>query len=284
MHHLKAHASGAQVGSEGRIQEAIDTTVYEDGIIDVAPGAYSETATHRDPPGLSAASERQFGRSSRTPSPASPSSGVTDADVPVSLTPMGTGRHHHPRHQQLRAVRDFVAGDDTTVQGLEIGANAADSGTRPSRSSPTASHSCDSFLNDDAGAIYFGDLDRASVTSRIATYHVDGNRFAADNGSPSPMGPATGIRGTARQPDHHAATCSTALRLGGASASAVRAARRGIVYPVGGATISGNDFGPADINIRATGIYDESEFHWTDWRNDNTFARLVWVGSGPRMS
>ncbi len=48
-------------------------------------------------------------------------------------------------------------------------------------------------------------------------------------------------------------------------------------YPVGGATISGNDFGPADINIRATGIYDESEFHWTDWRTDNTFARLVWV-------
>ncbi len=70
--------------------------------------------------------------------------------------------------------------------------------------------------------------------------------------SPSPMARATGIlptspTGRSRNNEFVGAPIDS-----GTSASAAQGGQPWYVYPVGGATITGNDFGPADINIRAT--------------------------------
>ena len=176
---LKVHASGAQLGTEGRIQEGIDTTVT-DGTIDVAPGAYSETATHRDPALDTATPGYQFGLFFPNAKTGITVRGVTGADAPITDPNATQAVVTTNATNNFGYSGIFVAGDHTTIQGLEIGTNSPSSDKTFEVIADDFSF-LDSFLNDLAGAIYFGDWTDASVTSRIATYHIDGNRFAADN-------------------------------------------------------------------------------------------------------
>ena len=273
IHVLKAHASGAQLGTEGRIQEGIDTT-DTNGTVDVAPGNYSETATNRGTDGTDTG-PYQFGLFFPTLKPGITVQGVTAADAVITDPTATQARITTNAINNFGYSGIFVAGDDATIKGLEIGTNAPSSNKTIEVIADGFSF-LDSYLNDVEGALYFGDFGDGSTTSRIATYHIDGNRFAPDNGVTIANGAGHG-----HPSDLPNRTISDNTFVGAPIDWHI--SFRGIggqpwyVYPVGGATISGNDFGPADINIRATGTYDESEFHWSDWRNDNTFARLVWV-------
>ncbi|MEZ4597320.1 MAG: choice-of-anchor D domain-containing protein [Chloroflexota bacterium] len=272
--HLKVHTLGSQLGTEGRIQEGIDSTV-EDGTVDVAPGTYSETATHRDPTTDTAVPGYQFGLFFPNAKPGITVRGITAADAPITDPDATQAVVTTNATNNFGYSGIFVAGDDATIQGLEIGANTPSSNKTIEVVADGFSF-LDSYLNDVEGAVYLGDWTDATTTSRIATYHIDGNRFATDNqitiangaghGHPADLGDRT-----IRDNVFDGAPTAWHISFRGAGGQAW------YVYPVGGATISGNDFGPADINIRATGTYDESEFAWSDWRGDNTFARLVWV-------
>ncbi len=272
VHVLKAHTSGAQVGTEGRIQEGIDTT-DTNGTVDVAPGDYSETATDRGTDGTDTG-PYQFGLFFPTSKPGITVQGVTAADVVITDPNATQARITTNATNNFGYSGIFVAGDDATIKGLEIGTNAA--GTDKTIEVIADGFSfLDSYLNDDAGAIYFGDFGDGS-SFRIATYHVDGNTFASDNGITIANGaghdhPADLVNRTITGNDFVGAPNWWHISFRGAGG------QPWYLYPVGGATISGNDFGPADINVRATGTYDESEFAWSAWRTGNTFARLVWV-------
>ena len=260
------------MGTEGRIQEGIDTT-DTNGTVWVAPSGspYSETATSR----TTAAGTNQFGLFFAETKPGVSVIGVDASDVPVTDPTATLARIQTNAVAPWGPSGIFVAADDITIQGLEIGTNAPDSNKTIEVIGDGFSF-LDSYLNDVEGAIYFGDFGDATTTSRIATYHIDGNVLASDNSITIANGTGHG-----HPADLLDRTITDNTFVGAPNWWHISFRGQGgqgwYAYPVGGATIAGNDFGPADINIRATGIYDESEFLWDDWRDDNTFARLVWV-------
>ena len=269
--HLKAHAIGEQTGTEGRIQEGIDTTVTN-GIVDVAPGTYSETATGRGT--ATDTGTYQFGIYFPFSKTGVKVQGVTAGDVVITDPTATLATVTTNATNNFGPSGIFVAGDGATIKGLLIGTNTGSTNKTIEVIADGFSF-LDSYLNDDAGAIYFGDY-TDPVSWRIATYHIDGNKFGTDNGVTVANGtghnhPTDLANRTITNNEFVGAPDYWHISFRGAGG------RPWYASPVGGATISGNHFGATDINIRATGMYDESEFDWAGWRGGNTFDRLVWV-------
>ncbi|MFN8519706.1 MAG: choice-of-anchor D domain-containing protein [Chloroflexota bacterium] len=275
---LKAHTLGAQVGTEGRIQEGIDTTVAN-GIVDVAPGSYSETATGRTTPQVGPT--YQFGLYVGTDRTGVTVRGVDASDAPITDSSGTLALVTTNATNNFGSSGTFVYGSNATFQGLEFGANNGGS-NKTFEVIGDGFRLLDSYVNDSPGSIYLNDwtYDTGNDRSSIATFTISGNRFASDNQITIASGTGHGRPASGRViSDNTFVAAPTGLFISFRGA----AGPGGVPWytlPVGGATITGNTFGPADINIRATDDYDNSQLDWTAIRANNTFDRLVWVGVG----
>ena len=249
------------------------------GLVDVAPGLYSETATGRTTtvPGPT----YQFGLYVGADRDGVTVRGVDAADAPITSSTGTLARITTNATNNFGSSGTFVVGSDATFQGLEFGTNSPSS-NKTFEVIGDGFSLLDSYVNDTLGSVYLNDwlYDTGTQTSSIATFTIEGNRFAADNQITIASGTGYGHPETGRLiTDNTFVSAPTGLFISFRGA----AGPGGVpwyTYPVGGAVITGNTFGPADINIRATDSYAEDQLDWAQIRDDNTFTRLVWVEEG----
>jgi len=147
---LKVHTLGAQAGTEGRIQEGIDSTVAG-GVVDVAPGSYSETATGRTTPQVGPT--YQFGLYVGTNRNGVTVRGVDAADAPITNSAATLARITTNATNNFGSSGTFVYGSNATFQGLEFGTNNGGS-NKTFEVIGDGFRLLDSYVNDTLGSVY----------------------------------------------------------------------------------------------------------------------------------
>jgi len=260
------------------IQAAVDA-VSPGGTVRVLPGTYSETATNRWVLGTNG--PQQFGLF--VDKDGVTIQGVDASDVAITSAADVAARVTTNATNNFGYSGIFAQGDGVTIAGLEIGPNAAGD-------SKTIEVIGDAFtLRDsrlavpDGGSVYLNDwrFNTSTNTSWVQTYTITGNIFedgtSVDVASGAGFsGPVSGrlIRGNTfnQNPDVYWPVIS----FNGSGTGVPW-----FTYSVGGAVITGNTFGPGVQYIRARGTYDNTQFDWTSYWNDNTYAKAAVVGPNP---
>lgn len=269
------------------IQAAIDQ-VSAGGQVRVLPGSYDETATGRDVLG---AGSYQFGLFfEETAKDGVTLMGVTAADVEITDPALTEAVITTNATNNFGFSGIFVEADDVTITGLEIGDNTP-SNNKTIEVIGEGFTFANSFLNvSDGGSLYFGDwrFDTGTDTSYIQTYTVDNNIFS--DGSSVDLTSGAGYSGPAsgRLITNNEFEFSLAMYTASGNSSWPNVSFTGdsttvpwFLYPMSGATITGNTFNnqaPDGRHIRARGIADDSTFDWESYWNDNTFNKAVIVG------
>jgi len=249
------------------IQAGIDA-VSAGGTVFVRPGAYSETATVT-PNTIGGTYDfgLYLGKNNITVQGVhaddSPITNHADAAIPTVET--NSTANFGPDGV-------FVEGDHDTIAGISIGENV-------SGCNKTIEVVGDAFtfrngvVNDPCGgSLYIDDFryDEPSDTPYINSYTITGSAFGPDNSIDIGNGPGHGTAASKRQITNNVFQGEDywpAISFNGAGSGIAW-----FVYPVGGATITGNKFW-ANQNqyIRARGIYDTNTFNWTNYFTKNTF-------------
>ncbi len=262
------------------IQAGIDAVMAPDGIVNVFPGEYSETAANRllfDGTG-----PYQFGLFF-----GNAMGGVTVQGVDASGIPIAS-YGDVVANVQCNATNSFgpsgvwVEGNSVTVTGLNLFLPG-----------PAYNKTVEVIGDDftirhckltDGCSLYFGDWRYGVLApdeSWIKSYTVDGNLFAFGtsldpNNGAGVSGPASGRL-----------ILNNRFELGGGYWNAISfsGSDTGVpwfVYSVGGAVIQGNTFvGGTTQYIRARGTYDNSQFDWASYWADNSFDGAAIAGSSP---
>ncbi|MBX3031575.1 MAG: choice-of-anchor D domain-containing protein, partial [Chloroflexi bacterium] len=282
--HLKVHPYGEQLGTEGRIQEGIDTTTAN-GIVDVAPSAtaYLEKATAR---GATAdTGPYQFGLFFPPSKSGITVQGVDDSDNIITDANATQALVTTNATNSFGFSGIFVAGAGATIQGLEVGNNTP-SNNKTFEIIGDGFTLRDSKVSATNASVYFNDwtYDDVEDESSIATFTVQGNLFTSNGQITIASGTGHGHADSGRVIDDNeflGEVVGPQISFRGARLNV--AGVPWFTLPVGGATITNNHFGAADIHIRATDDYDIPEGDWIAWMqpaSGNTFDRLVWVEAG----
>jgi hypothetical protein len=260
---------GSQALPKKTIQGGIDA-VDPNGAVLVRPGNYSETASNRSP--VSIPGTYTFGLYLGK-------NGITVEGVHADDTPITSRTDAAMPVVTTNSTADFgpdgvfVEGDHDTMTGLHIGENL------PSGScNKTIEVVGDAFtfsngiVNDPCGGdIYIDDFryNTGTNTPHVNSYTITGNEIGDGNTIDIGSGPGHGTAASTR--------LITNNKFDGGGywpAISFNGADSGIpwfLYPVGGATITGNSFDARDQYIRARGTYDSATFAWDSYFANNTF-------------
>jgi len=174
----------------------------------------------------------------------------------------------------------FVEGDGDTIAGLSIGANTPGC-NKTIEVVGDAFTFKDGVVNDPCGGdIYIDDFryNTGTDTPHVNSYTITGNDFGPGNTIDIGNGAGHGTPASTRLITNN--TFEGGGSFGGTDGNgyypsiSFNGSGSGIawfLYPVGGATITGNTFTPHDQYIRARGTYDTATFDWNSYFANNTF-------------
>lgn len=254
-YYVDAAATGTGTGVDQlnaftTIQAGIDAATQADDIVEVAAGTYSETAPNKTVNGATYTFGLFFGVDGVTLR--GNGSVIVTTNATNNFGPSGI----------------FVAANNVTIDGITVNANVG-STNKTIEVIGDAFTLKNSKLTETEGALYISDF---TADSKVNTYTIDNNVFEA--GSSITIASGAGSS-TVAMP---AARLITNNTFNGTSNNYARISFSGnggqpwFVYPVGGATITGNTFSADNKwNIRARGGYDNSQFDWSSYWNANTF-------------
>ena len=259
------------------IQAAIDT-VDIGGIVNVFPGAYNETALGRT---LDNGGTYQFGLFFDSAKPGITLQGVkadgtviTDAvDVVASIKTNATNSFGYSGV--------FVEADDITITGFEFLDNYVLGAVDNNKTLEVIG---DNFAFKDnvmsvagGGSLYLNDwsYDSGTGISRVETYNISENLFKF--GASVDISSGVGVSGLAAS----RVIANNTFTADGEDVYWANISFNGtipsvgwFVYPVGGATITGNTFVGGEMPIRSRGIV-EDDFNWASYITGNNFEKAV---------
>lgn len=246
------------------IQAAIDQ-VDAGGQVRVLPGAYDETAADRSPASL--AGTYQFGLFFPAAKPGITVMGVTAGDAAITDASAVQATITTNATNNFGYSGIFVEAANTTLQGVELGPNAAgDNKTVEVVADGFTLRDVDTSIPD-GGAIYISEFDPPAAA--VSSYDIRENLF--DDGTQVALSSGAGVSGgvASRQ------IRDNVFAMGGGTWPGISFNGAGGVpwytKQVGGAVIQGNTFSGSTQYIRARGSYLEAQFDWQSFWNDNTY-------------
>jgi uncharacterized cupredoxin-like copper-binding protein len=255
------------------IQAGIDA-VAAGGEVRVLPGNYDEKATNRFVLGVNG--PHQFGLFVGGDKDGISIIGVTAADVAITSASSVEAFITTNATNNFGASGVFVEGDDVTMTGLQFENN------KPSNNKVIEVIGdnfmlIDSVLNAASGAVYLNDwqFDAVNNVSHVKSYNVSENIF--NNNTSLAITSGAGFSGPVANrlvKDNIFSDQTASIYLARVSFNG-QGGVPWFTYPVGGAIVSGNDFGFNAIAIRARGTYTEAEMDWKSWWDNNTFDKAV---------
>jgi hypothetical protein len=258
------------------IQAAIDAASPGDTIY-VYPGNYNETATGRTLHDI--AGTYQFGLFFPYDKPGLSLVGVDAGNNPI------TSAGGILAHVTTNGTADFgpdgvmVDGDNVTIQGIDIGANAPDVNKTVEVVADNFTFKYSQISEPQGGDIYINDFSGSGT--RVNKYTITDSVFSLG----ATVDIASGAGASASSPKTDRIITNNTFT--GASADYPYAlisfngagGQPWYTYPVGGAVITGNNFssgGGNTIYIRQRGtVADQSQFDWASYWNNNTFDTKV---------
>jgi alpha-tubulin suppressor-like RCC1 family protein len=289
-----SNSNGGNAGDPfATIQMGIDS-VLPNGTVNVRPGNYDETASNRTIVASNGgpSGPYQFGLFVSTIKSGITVQGVTSGDVPI------TSAAGVLAHVTTNATNNFgysgvfIEGDNVTLTGLAIGANAAGSNKTIEVIGNNMTLNA-SDIEDYYGSVYLDDwaYNSGTQTPHLASYNVTNNIFrhgvsldiSSGAGGGTNGGPISSrvISGNTFEGDTNPEGCPgcttgevywPAISFNGAGTTVPW-----FVDPVGAAAITGNTFGAGDQYIRHRhGAPDATPFsNWASYWTGNTFARAA---------
>ena len=274
---LAVDDESASVTGVSPVQEAIDTT-SAGGKIYVLPGSYTEKAANSK---IYKGDLYQFGLFFGQDKPGLTVQGVDAAGAPITAVAKVAARIVTDATNNFGPSGIFVEANQVTIEGLEIGNNV----TGQNKTIEVIGDQFalrNSFVNDPDGSIYFNDWrfdDKVTPNvSYVQAYALEGNRLAA--GVSVDLASGAGFSGpvSGRVIRNNIFDASPAASWPAVSFSGSGTGVEWFTYSVGGALISGNQFGVRGTQyIRARGDYDLTQFDWPGYLAGNTFDQTVVV-------
>ena len=251
------------------IQAGIDA-VAAGGTVNVRPGNYSETATASP---TSIPGTYQFGlylgkngiTVQGVHNDNSPITSRSDAAMPVVTT--NSTANFGPDGI-------FVEGDGDTIAGISVGQNLPLGNCNKTIEVVGDAFTFKNGVVDDpcGGTLYIDDFryNTGTNTPHVKSYTITGNRFGDGTSIDIGSGPGHGSAASNRLITNNVFDGEgywPAISFNGADSGVPW-----FLYPVGGATITGNRFkAHQDQYIRARGTYDAGTFSWINYFTKNTF-------------
>ncbi len=252
------------------IQAGIDA-VSSPGTVYVRPGNYSETATASP---TSIGGTYQFGLYLGK-------SNITVQGVHADNSPITS--HSDPNMPDVKTNSTanfgpdgvFVEGDHDTMSGIHIDENLPSNSCNKSiEVVGDAFTFSNGIVNDPCGGdIYIDDFryDTGTNTPHVNSYTISGSEFGPGNTIDVGNGAGHGTAASTRMITNNVFDGEgywPAISFNGADGGVPW-----FLYPVGGATITGNLFRTHQNQyIRARGTYDTATFNWASYFASNTFA------------
>lgn len=256
------------------IQDGIDA-VDSNGMVNVYPGNYSETASGRILYDLSG--PYQFGLFVGVGKDGITVQGVDAGGTPIAsysavLANVATNATNSFGYSGI-----WVEANDVTITGLKILPNLpSDNKTIEVIGDNFTIKYCHLDISPDGGSIYFNDwrFNTGTNTSYVQSYTIDGNWLA--HGTSIDLASGAGYSGLAsgRNILNNKFSLDTGQYWPVISFNGSGTGVPWFVYSVGGAVITGNQFSGGEQYIRSRGTVDNSQFDWASYWN-NTFDRAV---------
>ena len=264
--------------SKKTIQAALNQ-VSSGGQVRVFPGTYNEAAPNSSVTGLGGT--YQFGLFFSASKPGVTLLGVTSADKPVRKVSDIQVTINTNATNNFGTDGIFVDADNTTIQGVRIGPNAAGDNKTIEvvadnftlQFSETAIF--DTFGQPVGGSIYIDDYTPGGT--RVKSYHILSNNFP--DATSIDISSGAGLNGSVKGRE----IMGNTFNLGGYSWNAISFNGSGSAIPwfvnsVGGAIIRSNSFiGGTAQYIRARSSYDNSQFDWKGYFHENKFDQAAVV-------
>ena len=260
------------------IQAALDQ-VSSGGQVRVFPGTYNEAAPNSSVSGLGGT--YQFGLFFSASKPGVTLLGVTSADKPVRKVTDVQVTINTNATNNFGFDGIFVDADNTTIQGVRIGSNAAgDEKTIEVVADNFTLQFSETAIFDEFGLPYGGSIyidDFTPGGTRVKSYHILSNNFP--DATSIDIASGAGLNGPVKDRE----IIGNAFNLGGWWWNAISFSGSGSGVPwyvnsVGGAIIRSNSFtGGAEQYIRARASYDNSQFDWKGYFNENKYDRAAVV-------
>ena len=253
------------------IQAGIDA-VNPGGTVFVRPGNYSETAPNVSP--ISIPGTYTFGlylgKNSITVQGVHADNSVITSHTDPAMPDVKTNST-----ADFGADGVFVEGDHDTIAGLHIDENLPSNSCNKSIEVVGDAFTFkNGIVNDPCGGdIYIDDLryNTGTQTPHVNSYTITGNEFGPGNTVDVGNGAGHGTAASTRLITNNVFDGEgywPAISFNGADSGVAW-----FLYPVGGATITGNKFrANEDQYIRARGTYDTNTFNWSSYFTKNQFA------------
>lgn len=251
------------------VQAAIDR-VSANGEVRLLPGTYSETAANSAP--TSIAGTYQFGLFFGSAKPGISVIGVDESDIAITDADAVQATITTNATNSFGYSGIFVEAADTTIQGVEIGPNAAGDNKTIEVVANDFTLQYSRLDIPAGGSVYINDF--SALGDVVQSYHVldnvmlHGTSIDISSGAGN-LGPVSG-REILRNEFDVAGNTWAVVSFNGAG---------GVPWytlPVGGAIVQDNTFtGAGGQYIRARGDYHEEQFDWESYWEDNTYDKAA---------
>ena len=254
------------------IQGGIDA-VGSGGTVNVYPGTYDETAANRT---IYNSQVYQFGLFFGQAKPGIKVQGVkADGSLITSYSDVATTITTNATNS-FGTSGVFVEANDITMSGLGIGRNIP--GDNKTIEVIGENFTLKNSVVDvpDGGSVYINDwrYDAGANDSYVEKYTVESNWLK--QGTSVDVSSGAGYTGSAvdRKIINNKFTATGSI-YAMVSFNGIVPSVGWFTYPVGGATVTGNDFSGSTQYIRSRGTVNEASFDWAAYWNGNTFDKAA---------